>query len=255
MTRRRSAKPRLWTPAQTVQRLRPIHGPVDVPRQLDPLEELIFTILSQSTTDTNSERAFTALRKRFPDWEQLRRARVASITAAIRQAGLANQKAPRIKRILSELHKRHGIASLDHLEDMNDAEAVEYLTAFDGVGPKTAACVLLFACRRPVLPVDTHVHRVSGRLGLIGPRVTAHQAHDELGAMVAPRLVLDFHVLLIRHGRTTCKAQRPRCDDCVLRQRCPMGLAMPAQVRAKPRASKKAARKRAKEQPHVPPRG
>lgn len=247
MSKRRKRKP--LPLEQLVGRLGEVHGPVRLPRRLDPLSELVFTVLSQNTSDRNSEAAYQSLTLRFPDWDQVRRARVKSIANTIRHGGLADQKAPRIKQILKQIHAEQGTLSLDHLDEMTDDEAVEYLVAFDGVGRKTAACVLLFACRRPVLPVDTHVHRVSQRLGLIGPKTTADQAHDLLQAELPDALVLDFHVQLIRHGRTTCKAQRPRCESCVLRESCP----------AEPQLATMAANKKRAPQsggailPHVPP--
>jgi len=183
----------------------------------------VLTILSQNTSDANSFRAYEALVKRFGDWDRLRRARVGSIAAAIRPAGLADQKAPRIKQVLAELHREQGRTTLDQLAAMTDAEAKAYLTAFHGVGPKTAACVLLFACGRPVLPVDTHVHRVTGRLGMIAHGTTADKAHEILQAQLAADQVLDFHILLIRHGRRTCRASRPRCEGCALLDLCANG--------------------------------
>lgn len=195
--------------------LPPPQGPV--------LDELIATILSQNTSDANSGAAFEELCRRFPDWESVRRAPVARIARAIRRAGLSRQKAPRIKAILDEIHRERGTLSLEFLRRLSTPAAIRYLRRFPGVGPKTVACVLLFACGKPVLPVDTHVHRVSRRLGLIGPRVDAGKAHEELGRLVAPRRVLDFHIQLIRHGRTTCVAGRPKCRECVLWDGCPEG--------------------------------
>ena len=148
---------------------------------------------------------------------------VARIVQAIRQAGLANRKAPRIKAILRQIHRERGDLSLDFLCCLPTAEAYAYLRQFPGVGPKTAACVLLFACGQPILPVDTHVHRLSRRLGLIGPRTGAEQAHEELARQVPAPRVLDFHIQLIRHGRSVCLARNPRCRECVLVDRCPEG--------------------------------
>lgn len=204
-------------------RLGKVYGAVEAPRQRPVLDALVRTILSQNTSDLNSSAAFEELGRRFDDWNAVRRAPVARIVRAIRTAGLANRKAPRIKAILKKIHAERGETSLEFLRAMPVDEAVEYLTGLDGVGPKTAACVLLFACRKPVLPVDTHVHRVSRRLGLIGARTGAERAHDELAGLVTPRLVLEFHVLLIRHGRTTCSARRPKCEGCPLLDLCPAG--------------------------------
>jgi endonuclease-3 len=205
------------------RRLRRRYGPVELGEPLPPLDELIATILSQNTSDRNSDAAFAELRRRFPDWDAVRRAPVAAVARAIRSAGLARRKAPRIKAILRQIHRQRGELSLDFLRTLPAAEAVRYLRGFVGVGPKTAACVLLFACGQPVLPVDTHVHRVSRRLGLIGPRVNAEQAHEALARQVPPDRVLAFHVQMIRHGRKVCTARNPRCDDCVLLDGCPAG--------------------------------
>jgi endonuclease-3 len=205
------------------RRLEKVYGPVKPPRPRPVLDQLIGTVLSQNTSDTNSRTAFDELRRRFKNWELVRRAPVARIARAIRQAGLSNQKAPRIKKILKELHQEYGQLSLEFLHDVPTQEAIELLGRFHGVGPKTVACVLLFACRKPVLPVDTHVHRVSRRLGLLGPKTDAAKAHDELAKLVPARRVLEFHIQLIRHGRTVCLAGRPKCADCVLLDRCPEG--------------------------------
>ncbi len=206
------------------RRLRRCHGRVEFAEPAPVLDELVATILSQNTTDTNSGAAFEQLVQRFPTWDAVRRARVATIAAAIRPAGLQQQKAERIKQILQTLHARHGQLSLEFLHTQSPAESLAYLRAFPGVGPKTAACVLLFACHQPVLPVDTHVHRVSLRLGLVPPRTSAEKAHELLAQMVPARHVLEFHVLLIRHGRRICHARRPECRTCPLLDACPEGL-------------------------------
>jgi len=209
--------------AAICRRLRRAYGPVEPPQQWPVLDELVAAVLSQNTSDANSDAAFAELRRRFADWDAVRRAPAARIATAIRQAGLSNRKAPRIKAILERIHAECGDLSLDFLGAMPAAEAAEYLRRFPGVGPKTAACVLLFACRKPVLPVDTHVHRVSRRLGLIGPRTGAERAHVELARLVPARQVLEFHVQLIRHGRTVCSARRPECEECPLLDLCPEG--------------------------------
>jgi endonuclease-3 len=205
------------------RRLDKVYGPVRLPERGPVLDELIATILSQNTSDANSRPAFARLQARFRDWEAVRRAPVTRIARAIRRAGLANSKAPRIKAILQEIHRERGWLSLEFVRDMAADDALDYLSRFSGVGPKTAACVLLFACGKPVLPVDTHVHRVSRRLGLIRDRTTAEQAHRQLAQLVPARLVLSFHIQLIRHGRQVCLARTPRCADCVLVDRCPEG--------------------------------
>jgi len=195
-----------------------------VPRpyeRMDPLSELIATILSQHTSDTNSARAFSSLMERFGSFEAVRAASVEEIEAAVRSGGLGWVKAQRIKRVLEEIHSSKGKLDLDFLNLMELVEARQYLTGLSGVGPKTAACVLLFACGHPAIPVDTHVHRVSRRLGLIGPRASAEQAQAELEAIVPPGQAYNFHVNLIRHGRETCKAPQPRCWECPLDSICP----------------------------------
>ncbi len=205
------------------RRLRNVYGPVAWPEPWPVLDELVATVLSQNTSDSNSGPAFAELRRRFPDWDQVRRAPVARIAAAIRQAGLANRKAPRIKEILRRVYEERGELSLEFLHDLPAREAEDYLTSFQGVGPKTAACVLLFACRKPVLPVDTHVHRLAQRLGLIGPRTEAVRAQQELARLVPANQVLEFHIQLIRHGRAVCTARQPACPDCPLLDLCHEG--------------------------------
>ena len=209
--------------ATICRRLGKVHGPVKPPRPRPVLDALVATILSQNTSDKNSHAAFEELVRRFDDWDAVRRAPEPRIARAIRRAGLSNQKAPRIKAILQKVHDERGELSLDFLHRTPTPQAVEYLRRLDGVGPKTAACVLLFACRKPVLPVDTHVHRVSRRLGLIGPRTDAAKAHEALARLVPPRRVLEFHVQLIRHGRSDCSARSPRCEACPLLDLCPDG--------------------------------
>ncbi len=194
---------------------------IPAPRtRLDPLDELVLTILSQHTSDLNSERAFSALRKRFDSWEAVRDASVDDIAEAIKSGGLAGMKAPRIKALLLRLSSERESLDLGFLRDMDMAEAREYLLGLGGVGPKTAACVLLFSCGMPAFPVDTHVHRVSRRLGLIDSKTTADEAHRILEGLVPAGEVYSFHVNLITHGRRVCKSQRPLCDTCVLAPRC-----------------------------------
>jgi endonuclease-3 len=197
------------------------YGAPEPCERMDPLSELVATILSQHTSDTNSARAFSALMEHFGSFEAVRTASVEEIEAAVRPGGLGWVKAQRIKRVLEEIQASEGRLDLDFLNLMELAEARQFLTRLSGVGPKTAACVLLFACGRPAIPVDTHVHRVSRRLGLIGPRTSAEQAQAELEAIVPTDQAYNFHVNLIRHGRETCKAPRPRCWDCPLDSICP----------------------------------
>ena len=191
----------------------------------DPLGALILTMLSQHTSDRNSERAFDNLRRAFPTWEAVREAPVANVADTIRCGGLADSKAPRIQSVLQSIWERTGATDLEFLRDLPTDAARAYLQSFPGVGPKTAACVLLFSLGRPVLPVDTHVFRVSHRVGLISQRLGEARAHDALQAQVPPGRVYAYHVHLIRHGRRVCTALRPRCEACVLRLRCDFGSA------------------------------
>jgi endonuclease-3 len=180
----------------------------------------VLTILSQHTSDINRDRAFKTMRERFPTWEEVRDAPTEDLAAAIRAGGLANIKAPRIQQVLRTITEERGALDIDFLNDAPMEEARAWLAGLNGVGPKTAACVLVFACGHPALPVDTHVYRVSQRLGLIGPRTGAEKAHGELEAMVEPRLRYSFHIHLIRHGRQVCKAQSPRCEVCPVSEWC-----------------------------------
>jgi endonuclease III len=218
LQRSRKGRPQV---AVVLRRLERVFGPVEPPEKLPVLDELIATMLSQTTTDSNSGAAFEELRRRFRVWEAVRRASVDQVADAVRIAGLANQKAPRIKAVLQRLHEERGELSLEFLHEMPLDEACEYLRRFPGVGPKTIACVLLFACRKPILPVDTHVHRVSQRLGLIGSKTNEAKAHAELARLVPAERVLDFHIQLIRHGREVCSARNPRCTECILLDSCP----------------------------------
>jgi endonuclease-3 len=190
-----------------------------------PLDELIATVLSQHTSDVNSARAFQSLRRAFPTWDHVLAAGVDEIAAAIRVGGLAGVKAPRIKACLAGLAERYGVLSLDFLADLSIAEARSILEAIPGVGPKTAACVLLFSLGRPALPVDTHVHRVSERLGLVPPGASPEQVERQLEAQLPPKAYYAFHVNLIAHGRRTCRTQRPRCEACPLSDLCDYRLA------------------------------
>jgi endonuclease III len=184
-----------------------------------PVDELILTVLSQNTNDRNRDVAWGRLRERFTSWPAVRAAPVAEIEDAIRPGGLAPTKALRIKRILDAL----GDDDLCWLEDAPLEEARDYLCQLPGVGRKTAACVLLFSFGRPEVPVDTHVYRVASRLGLIRPRASFDEAHDEMMRLVDPDDAYEVHVLLIRHGRRTCIARAPRCPECPLRRMCPEG--------------------------------
>jgi endonuclease-3 len=189
-----------------------------------PVDELVFTVLSQNTADVNTERTFAALKARFPVWSAARDAPVDDIEAAIALGGLAHTKAPRIKRILEAISAGAGEPDLGVLDGLSDADAQACLTGLPGVGPKTAACVLLFSLGRPVMPVDTHVHRVARRLGVIDAKVSAEQAHPLLTELAGPQdaaQIYAVHVDLVRHGRRICHARRPACGECPLAGLCP----------------------------------
>jgi endonuclease III len=210
------------------RRIRTIHrrlvrrfGPLLPPRRTDPLEELILTVLSQHTSDVNADRAFRSLRERFPTWEGVARARTTSVTDAIRSGGLANTKAPRIKAILREVAEREGGFDLSWMRDAEDERIRAYLSSLPGVGPKTVAVVLAFALGRSAMPVDTHVHRVTTRLGLIPPKTSADKADRLLHELVPAPIRVELHVGLITLGREICKAGRPRCEICPLNDICP----------------------------------
>jgi endonuclease-3 len=200
--------------------LRAEQGPFRPKPALPVLDELVATVLSQHTSDVNSERAFFSLRGRFPAWEDVLAAPAGSVADAIRMGGIADQKAVRIQRILATVAEREGRLDLSRLFDLDDGAVEDYLTSLPGVGPKTAACVLTFSMGRPAFPVDTHVHRVAGRLGWIPARATAEQAHALLRDLVPADIRYDLHLALIVHGRSVCHARRPACASCVLQLRC-----------------------------------
>ncbi len=189
--------------------------------RLDVVSELVLTILSQNTADTNSFRAFTALRARYASWEEVLAAPTEELTDVIRPGGLAPTKAPRIQHVLAEVHAAtEGGWDLSFLADWPLREARDWLVALPGIGRKTAAIILLFNYGRPSLPVDTHVHRVASRLGMLPPRTPLERAHDLLEEVLQPDEVYPFHVELIRHGRDTCRAPRPICGLCPLTDAC-----------------------------------
>jgi endonuclease-3 len=187
----------------------------------NPVAVLVQTILSQNTSDKNSRPAFQHLLDTFSGWEEIASARVDQICEAIRAGGLGAVKARYIKQALQEIRRRQGAFDLDFLKDLSVDEARDWLMQLPGVGMKTASVVLLFSLGMPAMPVDTHVFRVSKRLGLIGSKVTVEKAHGLLERLVPADDIYKFHVLLIEHGRKTCKAQRPRCTACVLAGLCP----------------------------------
>ena len=204
-----------------MDRLRDEYGPVEWMPRYDPASELVSTILSQHTSDVNSQRAFGSLMERFGSLDAVADAPVEEIEESIRMGGLAKIKAPRIKEVLQKVREMVGSYDLSFLAEMPLPEAKAWLMELPGIGPKTAAIILCFSLGMPAMPVDTHIYRVSKRLGLIGRRVSAEAAHDILEPMVAPDDVFAFHVYLIQHGRVVCKAQRPRCHRCVFESGCP----------------------------------
>jgi endonuclease-3 len=191
----------------------------------NPLDELIGTILSQSTSNINSHRAFESLKKRFPDWDSVRRARPASIATAIQSGGLANVKSVVIKNVLNEILERRGNLNLSFLKTAPIDEARSFLTSLKGVGPKTAACVLLFSCQRPLFPMDTHIFRITRRLGLLPEKINDQQAHELMETLIPPGKHYSLHVNLIAHGRKICHPQRPKCEQCSLIEQCDFGRA------------------------------
>ncbi len=209
------------TPAEIVTALSVLYGRAVWRPHGDAMTELVLTILSQNTSDANSGRASMRLISRFPTWDALMAADPMEIEREIQVGGLAATKAPRIKAILEEVWQRRGSFDLSFLGEMPLAEAKAWLRSLPGVGPKTAACVLMFALGRPALPVDTHVGRLARRLGLVPANTGAAEAHDLLEAILAPEEVYPFHMSLINHGRRLCRAQRPLCDECPLAVRCP----------------------------------
>lgn len=196
------------------------YGVPEPKEQRDPLSELVMTILSQNTSDTNTARAYAELRRRFATWEMVLRAPEEAVADAIRVGGLANAKAPRIKQILQELMEERGELSLAFLDDLETAKARHYLESMHGVGPKTAACVLLFSLHKPAMPVDTHVHRVAVRIGLVAKGTSAGKAHTLLEGLLPPEAYYPFHLNVVRHGRTICHAARPACEACPVTELC-----------------------------------
>ena len=206
---------------QVGRRLRRAYGTPPAPRRLAPLDELVLTILSQNTNDTNRDRAYADLRHGLPSWEDVADAPIPVIERAIRSGGLGPTKAPRIKAVLRAIRDL-GIALDDRaLRRIRHDRLFALLVGLPGVGPKTAACVLLFSLDKPYFPVDTHVHRVAIRLGLVPPRASAVQTQQLLQAALAPAEMYEAHMNLIRHGRHVCAALRPMCSQCPLNDLCP----------------------------------
>ena len=220
--RSRRAKKSGVTISDAIRLLTEEHGPFANEPRLDPAHELTFTILSQHTSDRNSERAFRSLMERFGTLESVAAADVDDIEAAIAGGGLAKVKAPRIKTVLNRiLELNDGSLDLTFLAEMPMDEARAWLRQLPGIGPKSAGIILSFSLGMPAMAVDTHIFRVSQRLGFIGPKVNAEKAHEVLEAAMPPEDVYPFHAALITHGRQVCKAQRPLCGACVVSYGCP----------------------------------
>ena len=210
------------------RRLLAAYGDPQWRQRLTPLDELVSTILSQNTNDANRDRAFHALRVRFPTWEAVRDAHPRSVVSAIRPAGLAQQKGPRIQALLREITSQRGDLDLAFLRSWPPDQVFAWLTDFKGVGPKTASIVMLFSLDMPAFPVDTHVHRVTTRLGLLPDGMSAKAAHPYLAGIFPPETYYAAHLNLIRLGRETCQARKPDCPHCTLRSLCGFALQRPS---------------------------
>ncbi len=199
--------------------LRHLYGDPQKPPK-DAVSQLVATMLSQATTDVQTARSFRNLRRQFRTWDDVRDAPVSQIAKAIRSSGLSKQKAPRIKRALQHITSERGRIELNFLKKLPTEEALQWLMNIAGVGPKTASIVLLFTYQQPLFPVDTHIHRVTKRLGWIPQKANAEKAHEVLTAIVPPGLHYRLHLNLIRFGREICQARRPRCEVCPLTDLC-----------------------------------
>lgn len=202
------------------RRLLAVYGEPAWRNPLPALDELISTILSQNTNDTNRDRAFTQLKKRFKTWENVRDAEPSEVVEAIRIAGLANRKGPRIQAILKDITAERGALDLDFLQGLPADEAWDWLKKFNGVGPKTASIVLLFSLGKPAFPVDTHIYRVMGRVGLRPENMNAEKAHQYLASLFPPQAYAAAHLNIIRLGRELCHPRNPQCKQCVLNSIC-----------------------------------
>ncbi|MGH9942911.1 MAG: endonuclease III domain-containing protein [Pyrinomonadaceae bacterium] len=207
-----------------VQNLERVYGvPENRHLGVDPLDMLIHVILSQATTDANSRRTFDALKRRFPTWDDALRAREATIARTIQSGGLARQKARVIKDLLRHIKEERDSLDLNFLRELTAEAATQYLTRFRGVGPKTIACTLLFACGTEVFPLDTHIFRVLRRIGLVPMRGSDAWAHDQMTRLVPAGKFYSFHVNLIRHGRSCCRPRDPLCQRCPVVEYCDYG--------------------------------
>ncbi len=207
--------------ARSIKMMTGQYGPFPQEPRLPPMDEMVFTILSQHTSDINSSRAFRRLMDRFGTLEEVAAAEIPEIEEAIAPGGLAKIKAPRIKEVLNKILELNGSLDLSFLREMALKEAKAWLRQLPGIGPKSAGIVLSFSLGMPAMAIDTHIYRVCQRLGVIGPKVSADQAHDILEQKVEPEEVFNFHVSYINHGRQVCRAQRPKCAQCVVGGLCP----------------------------------
>jgi len=208
---------------QIHERLLEFYGEPIWRNPLPAIDELVSTILSQNTSDINRDRGFIALRAKFGTWEEVRDANPMDVVNAIRPAGLANQKGPRIQQVLKSITEERGSLDLSFLGDLSVEEARTWLTKFNGVGPKTAAIVLCFSLGKQAFPVDTHIYRVTGRIGLRPERMTVEQAHPHLEGLFPPETYYPAHLNIIRLGREICQARRPRCEVCPILDLCDYG--------------------------------
>ena len=213
------------SPEVIIEKLSAIYGEFEQKPRYNALDELIFTVLTQHTSDLNAERAFERLRETIPTWEDVMLADQQTIADAIFHGGMSNQKSKRIKDILADILERHGQLEIEFLREYSLDKARMWLMDLPGVGPKTAAVVMAFALGMPAFPVDTHIHRVSKRLGMIEEKTTADAAHEILECKIPPGLRFQLHMQLITHGRQICKARRPLCAECPLSSDCPSSTA------------------------------
>ena len=202
------------------QKLVEFYGYPDWRNPLPPLDELVSTILSQNTNDVNRDRAFEALTARYSSWEEVRDADEQEVIDTIRPAGLANQKGPRIQKILTQITEQKGSLDLSFLGEMQTEDARQWLLHFKGVGPKTAAIVLQFSLDKPAFPVDTHVYRVTGRIGIRPGKMSADRAHIYLEELLPEETYYPAHLNIIRLGREICHARKPACEQCPLNGMC-----------------------------------
>jgi endonuclease III len=207
-----------------VQNLENAFGEPKLKGKSDPLAMLINIVLSQATSDTNSDRTFKSLKKHFRNWENVLAADEYEIAETIKSGGLANQKSKVIKDLLSQIKEKHGKLSLKFLEKMTDEEARDYLLQYRGIGPKTVACTLLFALQKEVFPLDTHIFRVLKRIGVLPAKITDAKAHRLLDELVPHKKFYSLHRNLIRLGREICHPREPLCDSCPLIEYCDYGM-------------------------------